>query len=76
MSGGLSEWAMLRRLAGSPVAPPENFIVADADKERLGSDQATPRSPDKIWPEAPEGWEPPRRYDPTCISTACPDFRA
>lgn len=44
--------AMLRRFAGSPV-PPENFIVAEIDKERLGVDQAEPRSPDKEWPEDP-----------------------
>lgn len=47
--------AMLRRLAGEPV-PPENFIVADIDAARLGTDQASPVSPDKEWPEAPAGW--------------------
>lgn len=47
--------AMLRRLAGTPVAP-ENFIVAEIDSERLGPDQALPASPDKVWPEAPDGW--------------------
>ncbi|HKE55700.1 MAG TPA: hypothetical protein VKB46_03325, partial [Pyrinomonadaceae bacterium] len=47
--------AMLRRFAGSPVAP-ENFIVATVDPDRLGSDQAQPVSPDKVWPEAPQGW--------------------
>ena len=49
--------ALLRRLAGAPVAP-ENFIVAEIKEERLGPDQAGPVSPDKIWPEAPEGWKP------------------
>lgn len=44
--------AMLRRLAGDPVAP-ENFIVADIDPTRLGSDQSEPVSPDADWPEAP-----------------------
>ncbi len=44
--------AMLRRLAGIPVAP-ENFIVADIDVSRLGPDQAAPVSPDEVWPEAP-----------------------
>lgn len=44
--------AMLRRFAGSPV-PPENFIVADIEKERLGVDQSKPHSPDKEWPEDP-----------------------
>lgn len=47
--------AMLRRLAGNPVAP-ENFIVANIDSQRLGTDQAVPVSPDKEWPEAPAGW--------------------
>jgi hypothetical protein len=42
--------AMLRRLYGSPVAP-ENFIVADIDRHRLGADQPEPRSPDAVWPE-------------------------
>lgn len=46
--------AMLRRLAGNPVAP-ENFIVADIDARRLGSDQPEPVSPDDVWPEAPPG---------------------
>lgn len=48
--------AMLRRLAGNPVAP-ENFIVADIDAGRLGIDQALPVSLDKEWPEAPAGWK-------------------
>ncbi|HKY30562.1 MAG TPA: hypothetical protein VJM12_21705 [Pyrinomonadaceae bacterium] len=50
--------AMLRRLAGVPVAP-ENFVRASIDPERLGADQADAVSPDKIWPEAPAGWSPP-----------------
>lgn len=50
--------AMLRRLAGVPV-PPENFIVADIDPERLGIEQAEPVSPDEQWSEAPVGWLPP-----------------
>lgn len=49
--------ALLRRLAGAPV-PPENFIVAEIKEERLGPEQAEPVSPDKIWPEAPDGWKP------------------
>lgn len=48
--------ALLRRLAGAPV-PPENFIVAEIREERLGPSQADPVSPDKIWPEAPDGWK-------------------
>ena len=47
--------ALLRRLAGAPV-PPENFIVAEIEADRLGPDQAQPVSPDKDWPEAPSGW--------------------
>jgi hypothetical protein len=50
--------AMLRRLAGAPV-PPENFIVADISAGRLGADQPLPRSPDRVWPEAPSGWRSP-----------------
>ena len=49
--------ALLRRLAGAPVAP-ENFIVAEIREEQLGPDQAKPVSPDRVWPEAPEGWKP------------------
>jgi len=47
--------AILRRLAGAPVAP-ENFVLAKIDAKRLGPDQAEPVSPDEIWPEAPPGW--------------------
>ena len=43
--------ALLRRLAGVPV-PPENFIVAEIDGDRLGADQPLPNSPDAEWPEA------------------------
>ena len=42
--------AMLRRLAGCPVAP-ENFIVAKISPENLGSDQPLPVRPDEDWPE-------------------------
>jgi len=52
--------ALLRRLAGSPI-PPEDFSLADIDPDRLGADQATPVSPDEIWPEAPPRWTPPSR---------------
>ena len=48
--------ALLRRLAGAPV-PPENFIVAEIKEERLGRNQSEPVSPDKDWPEAPDGWK-------------------
>ena len=50
--------AMLRRLAGVPV-PPEDFIVAEIDPERLGIEQAEPVSPDEKWAEAPPDWLPP-----------------
>jgi hypothetical protein len=50
--------AILRRLAGGPVAP-ENFIVADIDADRCGPQQAEPVSPDESWPDAPAGWTPP-----------------
>jgi hypothetical protein len=52
--------AMLRRLAGAPVAP-ENFIVAEIDAGRLGPNQAAPVSPDTVWPDAPPGWLPPAK---------------
>lgn len=52
--------AMLRRLAGAPVAP-ENFLLAEIDPERLGTDQAEPASPNVMWREAPAGWIPPSR---------------
>lgn len=45
--------AMLRRLAGSPVAP-ENFIMAKISSSNLTSDQPEPVSPDKVWPERPK----------------------
>ena len=52
--------AMLRRFAGSPVAP-ENFIVADIKSDRLGSVQPEPAAPDQVWPEAPPEWIPPTK---------------
>jgi hypothetical protein len=50
--------AMLRRLAGSPVAP-ENFVVAAIDPTNLSAEQPPPVSPDRVWPEAPPGWRAP-----------------
>jgi hypothetical protein len=44
--------AMLRRLAGSPVAP-ENFVFAAITAENLGPHQPLPASPDADWPERP-----------------------
>ena len=52
--------AMLRRLAGSPVAP-ENFVAAEISAERLGPDQSQPADPDGVWPEAPQGWKPQKK---------------
>lgn len=52
--------AMLRRLAGAPVAP-ENFVFARIDPQRLGPDQPEPERPDAVWPEAPPGWSPPSK---------------
>jgi hypothetical protein len=49
--------AMLRRFAGSPVAP-ENFIVANIHANQLGADQPEPASPDEVWAEAPADWTP------------------
>lgn len=40
--------AMLRRLAGSPV-PPEDFIHADVQTDRVGPEQPLPVSPDAGW---------------------------
>ena len=42
--------ALLRRLAGVPVAP-ENFVFADIRHDHLGPDQPSPVAPDAIWPE-------------------------
>jgi hypothetical protein len=44
--------AMLRRLAGDPVAP-ENFICAAISPDNLSPDQPLPVSPDAVWPEKP-----------------------
>jgi hypothetical protein len=45
--------AMLRRLAGSPVAP-ENFIYATIRAGNLGPDQPAPAAPDPGWrPDLP-----------------------
>jgi hypothetical protein len=42
--------AMLRRLAGTPIAP-ENFVYADIRADRLGRHQAPPVAPDAEWSE-------------------------
>lgn len=54
----VGQLAILRRLAGAPIAP-ENFIVAAVDPARLGPQQPLPVSPDAYWPEAPPGWISP-----------------
>lgn len=49
----VGQLAMLRRMAGSPVAP-ENFIFAEVSAARLGANQPLPARPDAHWPERPE----------------------
>lgn len=44
----VGQLAMLRRLAGAPVAP-ENFVLARVDANNLGPDQPPPASPDPGW---------------------------
>jgi hypothetical protein len=46
----VGQLALLRRIAGCPVAP-ENFVFADISPGNLGVDQPKPVSPDKEWPE-------------------------
>ena len=48
----IGQLALLRRLAGAPVAP-ENFIHADVRRDRLGVHQAPPAKPDDDWAERP-----------------------
>ena len=49
----VGQLAMLRRLAGAPVAP-ENFVFAKIDANNLGPDQPPPASPESGWnPEVP-----------------------
>ena len=51
--------AMLRRLAGSPVAS-ENFIFAQIQSENVSAEQPEPAAPDDWWrpddPPRPPGW--------------------
>ncbi len=49
--------ALLRRLAGTPVAP-ENFVFAAVSPERLGPDQPDPARPDAVGPERPAQTRP------------------
>ena len=46
----VGQLAMLRRLAGAPVAP-ENFIYADVDPANLTPQQPAPARPDEVWRE-------------------------
>lgn len=48
----VGQLALLRRLADAPV-PPENFIYADIQGDRLGPEQPLPARPDTHWPERP-----------------------
>jgi hypothetical protein len=49
----VGQLAMLRRLAGSPVAS-ENFIFARIDAANVGREQAEPAAPDAWWrPDQP-----------------------
>lgn len=48
----VGQLAMLRRMAGAPVAP-ENFIFAEVSEAQLGADQPAPARPDEHWPERP-----------------------
>ncbi len=50
----VGQLALLRRLAGDPVAP-ENFIRATVRPGGVGMDQPEPVAPDAVWPEAPPG---------------------
>lgn len=60
--------AMLRRLAGSPVAS-ENFILADIDAANVGTSQPEPVAPDSWWrPELPPLARPPRSGEPAADS--------
>ena len=45
--------AMLRRLAGNPVAS-ENFILANVSPDNLSADQPAPAAPDLNWPKKPD----------------------
>lgn len=56
--------AMLRRLAGSPVAS-EDFIFARIDAANVGAAQAEPVAPDAWWrPDLPPLARPPRTGEP------------
>ncbi len=48
----VGQLAVLRRLAGSPVAP-ESFVEAAVDPANVGPNQPDPVNPDPVWPESP-----------------------
>ncbi len=48
----VGQLALLRRLAGAPVAP-EDFLFAEVRSDWLGADQPLPARPDTEWPERP-----------------------
>jgi hypothetical protein len=52
MIGDRARLAILRRLAGDPVAP-ENFVVADIDPARCGPEQAEPVALTRAGPKRP-----------------------
>lgn len=58
--------AMLRRLAGSPVAS-EDFIFADIRRDNVSGDQPPPAAPDAWWraddPPRPPGWRAEQKRD-------------
>lgn len=56
--------ALLRRLAGSPVAS-ENFIFARIDAANVGASQPEPAAPDSWWhPDLPPTARPRRPVEP------------
>jgi hypothetical protein len=60
--------AMLRRLAGSPVAS-ENFIFARIDAANVGTSQPEPVAPDSWWhPDLPPQARPRRSVEPAAES--------
>ena len=60
--------ALLRRLAGSPVAS-ENFIFARIDAANVGASQPEPAAPDSWWrPDLPPLARPPRAVEPATES--------
>jgi len=63
----VGQLAMLRRLAGSPIAP-EDFIFAKVRTDNVGAEQPLPASPDAGW--TPD--KPPMAVRPTIRPPALP----